>query len=225
MNVLVVEDEPALADSICTYLAGEHFQCDRAADFEEARAKLTATEYACILLDVGLPGGSGLELLKLLKEAGKQDGVLIISAKASLDDRVSGLRLGADDYLAKPFHLPELSARVDAIIRRRAFSGAAILRFDALVVNPQAKTVHVGQTPVELTRKEYEMLLYFLANQTRVVSKPALASHLWPVPGMGSDSYDLIYTHVRNLRRKLLAAGSPDYIQAVYGMGYKFRIP
>lgn len=225
MKILVVEDEQALADSICQYLSTENFQCECAADFSTAQDRIDDFDYDCIILDIGLPGGSGLKLLARLKEDNKADGVLIISAKNSLDDRVQGLRMGADDYLTKPFHLSELSARVDAIIRRKAFDGATTLHFDMLTLDLSLKTVMVEQTPVELTRREYDLLLYFISNRAKVISKTALADHLWADIVESSGSYDFIYTHIKNLRRKLMAAGSPDYIQSVYGMGYKLRIP
>jgi len=225
MKVLVVEDELPLADSICEYLGQEQFQCERAPDYHTAKTKLEDFDYDCIILDIGLPGGSGLSLLSALKADHKADGVLIISAKNSLDDKVQGLRMGADDYLTKPFHLSELSARVDAIIRRKAFDGASHLQFDALSINLQQRTVLVNDKPLELTRKEYDLMLYFISNKGRVISKSALTDHLWGDASGMADNYDFIYTHIKNIRRKLLQAGSHDYIQSVYGIGYKFRLP
>lgn len=225
MNILIVEDEHALAESIAAYLGNEQASCTIAANFAAASQCIDEQDYDCIILDIGLPGGSGLALLGQLKEDGKADGVIIISAKDSLEDKVQGLRLGADDYLAKPFHLSELSARVEAIIRRKSFEGATLIQLDALTLNVQEGWVKVDDQELELTRKEYDLLLYFISNKGRVVSKNALASHLWGSFANGMDSYDFIYTHIKNLRRKLAAAGSPDYIQSVYGMGYKFRLP
>jgi DNA-binding response OmpR family regulator len=225
MKILVVEDERALAESICQYLGSEHFQCELATDFKTARDHIEGQDYDCIILDIGLPGGSGLHLLAELKNENKAEGVLIISAKNSLDDRVQGLRMGADDYLTKPFHLSELSARVEAIIRRKSFDGATTLHFDMLTLDLSLKTLQVGDMTVELTRKEYDLLLYFISNRTKVISKTALADHLWADMAQGQGTYDFIYTHIKNIRRKLMAAGSPDYIQSVYGMGYKLRIP
>ena len=225
MKILVIEDEGALADSICQYLGSEHFQCERAADFRTALAKIEGYDYDCIILDIGLPGGSGLDLLASLKADNKGDGVLIISAKNSLEDKVLGLRMGADDYLTKPFHLSELSARLNAIIRRKSFDGATTLQFDVLTLDLQSKRVAVDKTPVELTRKEYDLLLYFIGNKAKVIPKAALAAHLWAELADSTGNYDFIYTHIKNLRKKLMAAGSPDYIQSVYGMGYKLRIP
>ena len=148
------------------------------------------------------------------------DGVLIISARNSLDDKVKGLTLGADDYLSKPFHLSELSARIAAIIRRKNFDGNSLLKFHSISIDTVAKLVSVNNKPLELTRKEYELLLYFVSNKKRVISKNAIAEHLWGDDMEGNN--DFIYTHIKNLRKKLIDAGNADYIKSVYGMGYKF---
>jgi DNA-binding response OmpR family regulator len=224
MKILVIEDEADLSKSICDYLSGEQFTCETAADFDTAMEKVQLYDYACIVLDITLPGGSGLEILEALKKNNKADGVLIISAKNSLDDRVYGLRAGADDYLSKPFHLPELGARVAAIIRRKSFEGRNILHFDVLKLDLLEKTVTVQEQPVELTKKEYELLLYFISNKNKVISKNAIAEHLWGDHMDMADNYDFIYTHIKNLRKKLVQRGSPDYIKSVYGMGYKFSL-
>lgn len=224
MKLLIIEDEKELSRSICSYLDSEHFICETAFDFHAAMEKISLYDYACIILDLTLPGGSGLQLLKELKANHKADGVLIISAKNSLDDKILGLKTGADDYLTKPFHLPELGARVAAIIRRKNFSGNDSIVFDAIVLHTQEKNAHINNTVVDLTRKEYELLLYFVSNKNRVISKGAIASHLWGDDMDMSDNYDFIYTHIKNLRKKLLQAGCPDYIKSIYGMGYKFSL-
>lgn len=221
MKVLVVEDEKELAQSICDYLATEQFICEQAATYAAAQEKIELYDYACIILDINLPDGSGLNLLKELKEAGKIDGVLIVSAKNSVDDKVFGLKAGADDYLTKPFHLSELSARVAAIIRRKSFDGKNIVQFDMLELNLNEKTVKVQEKKVEVTKKEYELLLYFIGNKGKVISKGAIALHLWGDDMDMTNDYDFIYTHIKNLRKKLVQAGAPDYIHSVYGMGYK----
>ena len=224
MKILIVEDEKDLSQSICEYLANEQFACEQVFEYTTALEKISLYDYACIILDIGLPDGSGMDILKELKETGKLDGVLIISAKNSIDDKVYGLNAGADDYLTKPFYLPEMAARVAAIIRRKSFDGQNIVRYDALELDLQKKEVKVNETKVELTRKEYELLLYFISNKNRVIAKNAIAVHLW---GDGMDSpgnYDFIYTHIKNLRKKLLNAGAADYIKSVYGMGYKFSL-
>jgi DNA-binding response OmpR family regulator len=222
MKVLIIEDEKALSDSIFSYLNTEHFKCETASDFPGAMEKISLYEYACIILDINLPGGSGLDLLRELKSNHKADGVLIISARNSLDEKILGLKTGADDYLTKPFHLSELAARVSAIIRRKSFDGKNSLHFDSLQINLLEKTVQVDDALLDLTRKEYDLLLYFISNKNRVISKGAIAEHLWGDNMDISDNYDFIYTHIKNLRRKLLQLGTPDYIKSVYGMGYKF---
>lgn len=225
MKILIIEDNVALSKSICDFLAAENFVCETAYDFHTAMEKISLYEYGCILLDIGLPDGSGLDILKELKQNNKTDGVLIVSAKNSLDDKIAGLNAGADDYLSKPFHLPELGARVAAIIRRRSFEGKNLIRFDELSVDINAKAALVNGQELDLTRKEYDLLLYFVSNKNKVISKGAIAEHLWGDDMDMADNYDLIYTHIKNLRKKMVQAGTPDYIQSVYGMGYKFAIP
>jgi DNA-binding response OmpR family regulator len=222
MKVLIIEDEQELSDSITEYLAGEKFVCEVAATFDTAMEKISLYDYTCIILDINLPGGSGLDILKELKRNNKTDGVLIVSAKNSLDDRVYGLKAGADDYLSKPFYLPELSARVAAITRRKNFDGNNIITFDELQLNLLDKTAIVNGKVIDLTRKEYDLLLYFISNKNKVISKSAIAEHLWGDDMDIADNYDFIYSHIKNLRKKLLASGCPDYIKSIYGMGYKF---
>jgi DNA-binding response OmpR family regulator len=223
MKVLIIEDEKALAESILAYLHSEHYICEMAPDFSTALEKISLYDYACIILDITLPGGNGLDLLRELKANHKAEGVLIISAKNSLDDKVLGLKSGADDYLTKPFHLSELAARVAAIIRRKSFEGKNSLRFDEILLDLQEKSVQVNNQPIDLTRKEYDLLLYFISNKNKVISKSAIAEHLWGDNMDMADNYDFIYTHIKNLRKKLLQAGSADYIKSVYGLGYKFK--
>ncbi|MBL0200274.1 MAG: response regulator transcription factor [Chitinophagaceae bacterium] len=220
MKILIIEDEKALSESITTYLKGQDYICETATDFNSAMEKTELYEYDCILLDITLPGGSGLSVLKELRANNKMDGVLIISAKNSIDDKVAGLTLGADDYLPKPFHLSELNARIAAIIRRKQFGGSSIIRFNDISIDTQAKVAAVNNTSLDLTRKEYELLLYFISNKRKVISKTAIAEHLWGDEMSGN--LDFIYTHIKNLRKKLVEAGEADYIKTVYGMGYKF---
>jgi DNA-binding response OmpR family regulator len=224
MKLLIIEDEKALSESIASYLNDNHFTCEMAYDFHSAREKIEGHDYNCIILDITLPNGNGLRLLRELRSAGKTDGVLIVSARNSLDDKISGLNDGADDYLTKPFHLPELGARVAAIIRRKSFGGQNVLQLDKLTIHLQDRRVAAEGVVIDLTRKEYEMLLYFSVNKNKVLTKEAIAEHLWGDHLDMTDNYDFLYTHIKNLRRKLLASGCPDYIKAVYGMGYKFVI-
>jgi len=221
MKLLVIEDEVELSQSICTFLGSENFICETAYNFSSALEKISLYEYECIILDITLPGGSGLELLKELKKNRKEDGVLIISAKNSLDDKVFGLKAGADDYLTKPFHMPELGARVSAIIRRKSFEGKNTITLGELVIDLHEKNASFNDREIDLTKKEYELLIYFISNKNKVISKNAIAEHLWGDDMDLANNYDFIYTHIKNLRKKLMNAGCPDYIKSIYGMGYK----
>jgi DNA-binding response OmpR family regulator len=225
MKVLIIEDEKELSKSICTYLSGEQFITETAFDFNSAIEKISLYDYACIILDITLPNGSGLDILKELKANNKADGVIIISAKNSLDDKIYGLKAGADDYLTKPFYLSELGARVAAIIRRKSFDGKNTIVFDDVKINLDAKQVVINAKELGLTKKEYDLLLYFISNKNKVIGKSAIAEHLWGDNMDLADNYDFIYTHIKNLRKKMLQFGAPDYIRSVYGMGYKFSLP
>jgi DNA-binding response OmpR family regulator len=224
MKILIVEDEPALNKSIVEYLTSQQYLCEQASNYRDAQDKMESYDYDCIVLDIMLPGGNGLQLLQSIKKSGKTDGVIIISAKNELDDKIKGISLGADDYLTKPFHLSELSVRIAAIIRRKNGMGNNLISFEEIVVDVQAHTVSVNNQPVILTRKEFELLLYLVINKNRVLSKNTIAGHMWGDDMDMADSYDFIYAHIKNLRKKLLAAGAGDYIQSVYGMGYKFGL-
>jgi DNA-binding response OmpR family regulator len=224
MKILIVEDEQELLKTMVTYLKAENYLCESAKDYKTALNLIDGFNYDCILLDVSLPDGNGLSLLKELKSEQKTDGVIIISAKDSIEDRIRGLDLGADDYLVKPFHLSELNARISAIIRRRRFEGQRILVFHEITIDLTAKTVSVMNKFLDLTRKEYDLLLYLAYNKNRVLSKNAIAEHLSGMDSDGFDSFDFIYTHMKNLKKKLSQAGSGEYIKSIYGMGYKFEV-
>jgi DNA-binding response OmpR family regulator len=224
MKLLIIEDEKEISESISAYFIGEEFLCDTADDYHSAIEKIHLNEYVCILLDITLPNGNGLDILKELKEMDKADGIIIISARNSLDDKIQGLETGADDYLTKPFHLSELGARVAAIIRRRSFGGKNKIMLDRLVLDISKKSLKLKDEEVPLTRKEYDLLLYFISNKNKVVTKEAIVEHLWGSYIEMADSYDFIYAHIKNLRKKLVQAGCPDYIKVAYGMGYKFMI-
>lgn len=223
MKLLLIEDEKALLESILSYFQAENYVCEVAITYEAAIEKVELYAYDCILLDITLPDGTGLDILRQLKANKKMDGVLIISAKSSIDDRVNGLNLGADDYLPKPFHLSELAARVAAVIRRKVFTGNSVLRINEITIDTQARSVCVDQKQVGLTPKEFNLLLYFVSNKGKVISKNAIAEHLWGDDMDMVDNFDFLYTHIKNLRKKLMDAGSRDYIQSVYAMGYKFK--
>lgn len=225
MKILIIEDEAELSDSISKYLTTEQFTCEAAYDYHSAIEKVHMNEYSCIILDITLPNGNGLDILTELKSMDKADGVLIVSAKNSMDDKIIGLNMGADDYLAKPFHLPELGARVSAIIRRKSFGGRNQIKIGDFILDILDKSLKHQEDLIPLTRKEYELLLYLLSNKNRVVTKEAIVEHLWGEDIDLSDNYDFIYSHIKNLRKKMMNAGAPDYIKVVYGMGYKFIMP
>jgi DNA-binding response OmpR family regulator len=222
LKLLIIEDEQGLRESIERYFSEEGIICESCGDLKTAISKIAIYQYDCILLDIGLPDGEGFTLLEHLKANGKNEGVLIISARNSLDNKIKGLNLGADDYLIKPFHLAELKARIDAIFRRRAFNTNNLLNYDQISIDLLAREVKVNSTDIVLTRKEYDMLLYFIANKGKVISKNAIAEHLWGDEIDLVDSFDFIYTHIKNIRKKLMEAAQRDYIKSVYGVGYKF---
>lgn len=219
---MIIEDEPSLLESIQRYFTEEGIICEVCGDMASALEKISLYNYDCILLDIGLPDGSGLKLLEKIKNLGKEDGVIIISARNSLDDKVAGLNYGADDYLGKPFHLAELKARVSAVYRRKAFKGNNLLQYEDISIDMQSMDVKVKNSNISLTKKEYDMLLYFIANKGKVITKNAIAEHLWNDEIDMVDNFDFIYTHVKNLRKKLADLTGKDFIKSIYGIGYKF---
>jgi DNA-binding response OmpR family regulator len=225
MKLLIIEDERELSDSMVAYLEGEQYLCETACDFASAREKIELYQYDCILLDISLPGGSGLNLLRELKVNDQSDGVIIISARDSLDDKIKGLESGADDYLAKPFHLSELGARVSSIIRRKNFGGRNLIILNDLTIDLNARSVVAHGQELPLTPKEYDLLLFLAANKNKVVSKNAIAMHLLGDEAEWLLQHDIVYAHIKNLRKKLDDAGCSDYIQSRYGVGYKIQVP
>lgn len=221
MKILVVEDEQGLRDMVCASLLKEKFVVETAVDYFSALDKINDYDYDCILLDVMLPGGSGLDLLRELKRLHRSDSVLIVSAKDSLDDKVDGLELGADDYLTKPFHLAELNARVKSLIRRRRVQGEVAITLGNLCLHPDKRTVEVEGQLLLLNRKEYDLLYYFVVNPNRVINKMSLAESVWGDNIDQADSLDFIYSQVKNLRKKLKQSGATVELKAVYGFGYK----
>ncbi len=222
MKLLIIEDEVELSNSMVTYLQNENYNCDTAFDFLEGIYKIDSFEYDCILLDISLPGGNGLQILQALQEDDKTDGVIIISARDSIDDKIAGLKLGADDYLPKPFHLSELSARIASVIRRKRFKGSNVLVANDITINVMAKTVEVNKVAIELTKTEFDLLLYLVSNKNRVISKNAIAENISEGNIDSFDSFDFVYSHMKNLKKKLSFAGAEDCIKSIYGMGYKF---
>lgn len=222
MKILIIEDEKALQESIQKYLEHQGYVCEAVGDFISGKEKIAQFSYDCIVVDIGLPYGSGLEIVKELKNLRSQAGIIIISAKNALEDKLKGFELGSDDYLTKPFHLSELNARINAIILRRNLGGSKITQFNEIKLDAEAQHVTVNERAVDLTEKEYQLLEYFIINQRRVLTKAAIAEHIWGDEYIQVSNYDFIYTHIKNLRKKLIDAGSEDYIKTVYGSGYKF---
>jgi len=222
LKLLLIEDEQSLRETIEKYFSEEGSMCETCADQQTAIQKIAVYNYDCILLDIGLPDGDGFAVLDYLKSAGKNECVLIISARNSLDDKIKGLNLGADDYITKPFHLAELKARLMAIFRRKAFDINSTLTYNGINVDLLGRTVTVNDKVMVLTRKEYDMLLYFIANKGKVISKNAIAEHLWGDEMDMLDSFDFIYTHIKNLRKKLMELSGKDFFATIYGVGYKF---
>jgi len=224
VKILIVEDESELAQDIIGYLTSQDYLCELAADYNQALDKIATYVYDCILLDLMIPFGDGLEVLEKLKSEKRADGVIIISAKNALDDKIKGLQLGADDYLAKPFHLSELSARIYSVIRRKQFDNSNTITQDELTVELLSKTVMVGSNLVSLTKKEFDLLLLFLGNKNKVISKNALAEHLSGDIADMFDNHDFVYAHVKNLKKKLSEAGCENYLKTIYGTGYKWEL-
>ena len=221
LKILVIEDEPGMRESMVTSLQHEKYVVEAAADFNTAREKLEVYQYDCILLDIGLPGGNGLVLLEELKKQKNAEGVIIVSARDSLEDKIKGLNLGADDYLAKPFHLAELNARVKSVLRRKRLEGSNYITCDNLKIDAELRMVWVNEKELALNRKEYDVLLYMVINKNRLVNKAALAEHVWGDYIDDANSFDFIYSQIKNLRKKLKDNDAGIEIQAVYGVGYK----
>ncbi len=222
MKILVIEDEKALSESIVKYLKQEGHVCESALNYNTADNKVGSYDYDCLIVDITLPGGNGLDIIRKLRKEDSQAGVIIISAKNSLDDKLVGLDIGADDYLTKPFHLSELNARLKSLLRRRNFDGKKEININEITITPDLELVSVNNKQLFLTKKEYDLLMYFVTNKNRVLTKDAIAEHLWGDNIDASDSFDFIYNHIKNLRKKLIEKGCPDYIKTVYAMGYKF---
>lgn len=221
MKILVVEDELEMLESIERVLKQENAVVEAATNLNDALDKALIYEYDCILLDINLPDGSGLELLRELKKQNKSDGVLILSARNSLDDKLDGLNLGADDYLTKPFHFSELIARVRSIVRRKKFDGNALLEIGNISVDVTNQAITIKNEPVVLNRKEFAILMYLISNKGRLVSKTALAEHVWGDNIDESDNFEFIYSQIKNLRKKMNDFDSGIEIQSIYGVGYK----
>jgi DNA-binding response OmpR family regulator len=224
MKILLVEDEKELSHSILSFITRDGYLCEAVFNYYDADQKIVSYEYDCAIIDIMIPGGSGLDLIKKIKEQQPKCGLIVISARNSLEDKIIGLDLGADDYITKPFHLAELNARIKSVIRRRNFDGNNQINLNELKIDADKHVVEVHQQPIELTRKEFDMLLFFVGNQERVLTKEAIAEHIWGEDSDTFNNFDFVYTHIKNLRKKLADHGSKDYIKSVYGVGYKFTV-
>lgn len=222
MKVLIIEDHKDLAANITDYLKKEDYVCEVASDAKEALEKIELFEYDCILLDLMLPDGNGLDILKHIKNYIPGSSVIIVSAKNSLDTKLTGLDDGADDYITKPFSLPELHSRIKAVLRRKTPETNRILSFNEIKIDLESKECRINDQLINLTKKELNLLIYFINNQNRMLSKQAIASHLWGDYTYSIDNVDFVYQHLKNLRKKVLDAGGKDYLQTVYGLGYKW---
>lgn len=222
MKLLIVEDNFQLADDLSRFLEENGFVVEIANTLTEAKEKVPVYDYDLIILDLGLPDGTGLDLIHELKRIPKDPGIIIVTAKNAVEDKVMGLELGADDFITKPFHKAELNARVRSIIRRKKFQGNNELEINQIKIDLDSREVFVDGNLLELTRKEYDLLLYFMYNKGRVLTKENIAEHLWGDHIDQADNFDFIYNHIKNLRKKLQKLGAGNNIRSVYGMGYKF---
>jgi DNA-binding response OmpR family regulator len=223
MKVLIVEDQLELAKNMQTYLERQGYVCEMVGTYQAAEDKILSFGYDCIVLDIMLPDGNGLKLLQSWKARKMEASVLIISAKNSLDDKINGLDLGADDYLTKPFHLPELNARLRAIYRRKNLGGDVLVECNEITINTSLTQVFIRGTLLDLTKKEFDLLLYFITNKNRVLARQAIAEHLWGDYTDNLANFDFVYQHIKNLRKKIGQAGGKDYISTEYGLGYRFN--
>lgn len=223
MKLLLIEDEPELVADISGYLKNEGYVCESVLSFNDAYLKIKLYEYDCIIVDITLPDGSGLDLITKMKKMAINSGILIISAKNSIGDKIKGLELGADDYLTKPFHLAEMNARIKSILRRRKFGGDNTIKFGSITVNTNKHEVVINNNSLELTKKEYEILLYLISNKEKILTKESIAEHIWGDQADAFDNLDFVYSQIKNLRRKITDSGGNDCIKSVYGIGYKIE--
>jgi DNA-binding response OmpR family regulator len=221
MKILIIEDEKGMRETLETFFVQQKFVVETAHDFDSGLSKLSVYDYDCILLDIMLPGGSGLDLLTEMKRMNKRESVIIISARDAIDDKVLGLELGADDYLPKPFHLAELNARVKSLIRRNQSGGDMSVSIENVKLLPDKRTVFVNDEELPLNRKEFDLLYYFMVNPDRLLNKTTLTEAVWGDNIDQADDLEFLYSQVKNLRRKLKTAGAAIEIKAVYGFGYK----
>lgn len=224
MKILIIEDNPLLLDTLEQTLQSAGYKCETATKYIEAADKIVMYEYDVLLVDINLPDGSGLDLIRLIKLEKPSAGIIVVSARNSLDNKIEGLDLGADDYMTKPFDMAELIARIKALLRRRNFMGSEYLHFGKLEIDTNSRLIMVNNKTLELTKSEYDILLFFISNVGRVLTRESIAEHIWGDNMDLADSHDFIYSHIKNLRKKITVSGIPDPIKTVYGVGYKFEV-
>lgn len=223
MKILIIEDEIEIATSVINYLSSNDFVCESATTLKAAIEKIALYSYDCILLDLMLTDGDGFKVLKVLKKQNKTDGVIIISAKDTLETKIEGLTLGADDYLTKPFHLSELLVRIQVLVRRKQFNGNNVISFNEIEIDTISKSVKIKGNKIDFTKKEMDLLLFLIGNKNKVLSKSAIAEHLSGDMADMLDNHDFVYAHIKNMKKKLKEMGVADYLKSVYGTGYKWE--
>ncbi|MCX6152387.1 MAG: response regulator transcription factor [Ignavibacteriales bacterium] len=224
MKILVVEDELDLKNSILTFIKQDGFLCEGVSKYEHALEKVNLYEFDCFIIDITLPDGNGLDLINKIKQIQPQAGIIIISAKNSLEDKITGLDLGADDYLTKPFHLAELNSRINSVLRRRFYQGKDEIKLNEMMILPDRHELLIKENKIDLTKREFDLLMYLVTNKEKVITKEAIAEHIWGDDSNSFDNFDFIYTHIKNLRKKISDYGGGDYIKSIYGLGYKFTL-
>ncbi len=224
MKLLIIEDNISLANDMQTFLEGAGYIVECALTYNEAKKKILVYNYTLVIVDLGLPDGNGLNIIKEMKDASINSAILILTANDAIDEKVKGLNMGADDYMTKPFHKAELNARINSIIRRQFPGRSNIIKVKEIKIDLLSAQVFINDVLLKLTKKEFDLLVYFMQNQNRLLTKESIAEHLWGDHIDQSDSFDFIYNHIKNLRKKIVAAGGNNYIQAMYGMGYMFTV-
>lgn len=225
MKILIIEDEPSLREIMSRALREDGYIVENSSTYTEADSKIAGYTYDCILLDIMLPDGNGLKLLEHLKELRKRDNVIIISARDSLEDKILGLELGADDYLPKPFHTAELKARIKSVVRRSRNDGNIDIILGNVSLDPESRRVKIAGKEIELLKKEFDILRFFMQRPNHVVDKSVLAEAVWGDHADQADNFHFVYAQMKNLRRKLSESGADIEIKSVYGFGYKLTPP
>lgn len=224
MKLLIIEDNQRLAQDMQDFLQKNAFSVEKASLLRHAEDKLADFTFDLVILDLGLPDENGLHIIPQIKAQDPRTGIIILTAKDSISEKVKGLEMGADDYLTKPFHKAELIARINSVLRRGKLGGREVIEYNAVKIDVPAKQTYVNEQPLDLTKIEYELLLYFMYNKNRMLTKESIVEHLWEDKIDQTDSFDFIYNHIKNLRKKIQEVCGSNYIQSMYGMGYKFSV-